>query len=672
MCGITGLILDEHDDRAACWLTDMTQLLYHRGPDDGGAVVFGHNGNPAVERVFGPPGDAVDWGHVRFELGIGARRLAVLDLSPSGRQPMPAPDRHAWIVFNGEIYNHSALRGELINRGMSFEGRSDTEVFLAAYRAWGTECFARLEGMWAAAIVDWAAGRVVLSRDRFGIKPVYVTRFGSGIAFASEIKSLLALPGVKRGVNEARLRDFLSEGLSDHTDDTFFEGIWSVPAGCWVAIDLRTRTAMHSAGEAKRIWRPSHKWNGGADALDRVHAAVRHAVACHLGSDVPVGSCLSGGLDSSAIVSFIRELADDAGDKAPNWSQHTFTASLPDSPLDETVYAQTVLDAFPNLIGHFVEPTADHLMDDMEPLVWHQEQPFGTPSIFMQWEVMRTASQLGVTVLLDGQGGDEVFCGYEGYWPPYLAHLLMRARISTFMREFRAASQQWYHRGALAARVAARLLPDKLRVRLRQAVNSQRQGWLADDLFEVREEPGLFPALRIAPPETCVGTWRDPAFARFVSQVLLASSLPSLLRFEDRSSMAFSIEARVPFLDRSLVELAMGLPLAQKMKNGRMKVILRRAMQGVVPDAVVERTDKIGFTAPTAEWMRGPLRPWWRDLISSQSFRERGCFNPAGTESLAASVEKGNDARAEDLWRVAIVEQWARQFLDTAPSGAVR
>ena len=668
MCGITGLILEEHHDRAAGWLTDMTQLLYHRGPDDGGAVVFGHNGTPAVARTFGPPGDPVDWGHVRFELGLGARRLAVLDLSPAGRQPMPAPDKHAWIVFNGEIYNHNALRDELTGRGMTFQGGSDTEVFLAAYRVWGTDCFARLEGMWAAAIVDWAAGRVVLSRDRFGIKPLCLTRFDAGIAFASEIKSLLLLPGASRGVNEARLRDFLSEGLSDHTDDTLFEGIWSIPAGCWVAIDLRTRTAMHSAGEAKRIWQPGHEWNSESDPIDKVRDAVRQAVACHLGSDVPVGSCLSGGLDSSAIVSFVRQLADESGDKAPNWSQHTFTASLPDSPLDETEYAQAVLDAFPNLIGHFVEPTADRLLDDLESLMWHQEQPFSTPSIFMQWEVMRSASQQGVTVLLDGQGGDEIFCGYQGHWPPYLAHLLSRARLPAFVREFRAASTHWFRRVPLAARVAAQLLPDKLRVRLRRAVNSQRQGWLAADLFDVREEPGLFPALRLAPPESPVAAWRDPAFARFLSRTLLSNSLPSLLRFEDRSSMAFSIEARVPFLDRPLVELAMALPPEQKLNNGRMKVILRRAVQGVVPDAVVERTDKIGFSAPTAEWMRGPLRPWWRDLISSQKFRERGCFNPSGTEKLAAAVEKGNDARAEDLWRVAIVEQWARQFLDTPAS----
>ncbi len=635
MCGITGLILDEPTPQAAGWLTDMTQRLHHRGPNDGGAVVFGPNGSPATTRPLGPPGQPVAWGGITFGVGLGARRLAIIDVSPAGHQPMSAPDGHAWIVFNGEIYNHVALRSELRQRGMAFRGESDTEVFLAAYRAWGWACLARLEGMWGAAIVDWAAGRLLLTRDRFGIKPLYIARFGGGVAFASEIKSLLLLPGARRGVNEARLRDFLSEGRVDHTDETLYEGIWSVPAGCGLEIDVRPRASLRQVGACRRYWRPQFAWKAESDAPGRVAACLRAAVRTHLRSDVPVGSCLSGGLDSSAIVGLLRETAGPGGGGPDAWSQHTFTASLPDSALDETGHAQAVLDAFPDLKGHFVCPTGERLLDDLDRLIWHQEQPFGTPSIYLQWEVMRLARETGVTVLLDGQGGDELFCGYEGYWPAYLAHLVRRGRWVAAHREFRSVSRRWFGASPLAARCGAHLLPVAVRSAAGRRLRARRQRWLARDLFDV-EDLGTWGAdLQVAAPAPVAGSWRDPVFSRHLYHILLRESLPGLLRFEDRNAMAFSIEARVPFLDRSLVELAMALPPEEKLQDGRMKAVLRQAVRDVVPQLVVRRKDKIGFTAPTSAWMRGPLRNWWRDLIASRSFRERGCFDSRGTEALA-------------------------------------
>jgi asparagine synthase (glutamine-hydrolysing) len=720
MCGIAGIILDELDPRGAAWIGEMTQRLYHRGPDDGGAVVFGLGGTPVVERRLGRPDEAVAWDHLAVHVGLGARRLAIIDLSPAGRQPMPATGGQVWIVFNGEIYNHEALRDDLRGRGMVFVGRSDTEVFLAAYRAWGRDCFARLEGMWAAAILDWGARRVFLSRDRLGIKPLYLTRFERGIAFASEIKSLLPLPGAARGVNEARLRDFLSQGLVDHTDETLFDGVWSMPPGCWLEIDLRTRTSMESVGAMHRYWRPDCGAaakeplalareplalargcivGGGraappataedgcatpqdfADAATSVRETLRQAVRSHLRSDVPVGSCLSGGIDSSAIVTLAHSIVAGGSALWPNWSQHTFTASLAGSPLDETHHADAVVQACPGLRGHTVEPTAERLLADLPTLVRHQEQPFGSPSIYMQWEVMRLARETGVTVLLDGQGGDELFCGYEGYLPPYLAHLLRGGRLPTFLREFRAGRAHFGAR-ALATHVGAHLLPRRLRDALRRGVNVVRPRWLAADLFTVDEPPDMYAALRVTPPEAPPGLHGDGALSRFLWSVLLRDSLPSLLRFEDRNSMAFSIEARVPLLDRALVELAMGLPVEWKLGGGQLKRVLREALRGLVPEAILARRDKIGFTAPTAPWMHGGLSEWWYDLLASKSFRERGCFRPQGVRRLVerferAAASSAHPARATNscspsvcthlataIWRLAIVEQWARQFLD--------
>ena len=271
-----------------------------------------------------------------------------------------------------------------------------------------------------------------------------------------------------------------------------------MPPGCWLEIDLRTRTSMESVGAMHRYWRPecgaavpSHGLQavrsgergmnatararstaeggcatpqGIADAATSVRETLRQAVRSHLRSDVPVGSCLSGGIDSSAIVTLVHSLVAGGSARWPNWSQHTFTASLPGSPLDETHHADAVVQACPGLRGHTVEPTAERLLADMPTLVRHQEQPFGSPSIYMQWEVMRLARETGVTVLLDGQGGDELFCGYEGYLPPYLAHLLRGGRLPTFLREFRAGQAHFGAR-ALATHVGAHLLPRRLRGR---------------------------------------------------------------------------------------------------------------------------------------------------------------------------------------------------------------
>ncbi len=663
MCGIAGLILDELDLRGPAWLTGMTQQLFHRGPDTGGAVAFGLNGTPLVRRELGQPEDNVPWPRLPMETGLGARRLAIIDLSSTGYQPMPAQDGSLWIAFNGEIYNHEALRKELEGHGMVFAGTSDTEVFLAAYRVWGFDCFARLEGMWAAAIVDYGARQVVLSRDRLGIKPLYLARFEHGLAFASEVKAFLDLPGAAREVNEPRLRDFLVRGIVDHTDDTLFAGVWAAPAGCFIRFDLRTRGTMQTTGEARRFWKPRAGWHSLPDAAERVLSDLRGSVQAHLRSDVPVGSCLSGGLDSSSIVALVHRLAGSGGIARGQWSQHTFTASLPGSPLDETHHARQMVEACPGLCWHRVELAPTKLLMDLPRLLWHQEFPFGSPSIHMQYEVMRRARETGVTVLLDGQGGDELFSGYEGHWPPYLAHLLTCGRIRVLGRELSAAG---FGKGAasLLAHVGGQLLSESRRDLWRLRRSRWRERWLTPALFNVEDAAPMASSLRLAGPEPREVLEQGPAVGRRWWSILLSESLPSLLRFEDRNSMAFSLEARVPLLDHRLVELAMSLPPELKLRESRSKVVLRDAVRGLVPDEIRDRRDKIGFSAPTMEWMRGELRSWWRDLIAAKSFKERGCFQPRGVERLAQRVENGDHSAALPLWRVAIVEEWARRFLD--------
>jgi asparagine synthase (glutamine-hydrolysing) len=391
---------------------------------------------------------------------------------------------------------------------------------------------------------------------------------------------------------------------------------------------------------------------------------------------VPVGTCLSGGLDSSIIAALIHETIRDAEScedetsLGTRWSQHTFTATLPGSPLDESRYAKSVVDALGDLKYHGVEPTAAQLLQDIERLVWHQEQPFGSPSIYMQWAVMKAAQAEGVRVLLDGQGGDEIFCGYEGYVPPLIAQLLLRGRWARAFAEWRGAVRhRFFTRRALAAHVGAQLLPESMRDRLRAGNLRATVPWISGDLFVEGPGPDISSGLGLGGDAPREDYSRYGRARRFFFRQLTAESLPSLLRFEDRNAMAFSIEARVPYLDRRLVRLAMSMRPEEKIRRGELKAALREALGDRVPRDVRDRRDKIGFTAPTAEWLRGDLRPWWTEALTSKSFLQRGCFAPKGVLATIRRFDAGDDGAATAVWRMAITEQWARQFLDRpAPS----
>lgn len=663
MCGIAGILADTPRDDVPPLVERMTQLLHHRGPDDGGAVAFGAGGRPAVTRRLAAPGEPVAWGAARAAVAIGARRLAILDRSDAGHQPMSAPDGHAWLVFNGEIYNYVELREELRGRGLSFQGESDTEVALAAYRAWGSACFARFRGMWAMAIIDWVAGRAVLSRDRLGIKPLYLAEWEGGHAFASEIKSLLTLPGVARDAHEGRLRDFLVEGRLDHTNATLFESVWQLGPGCRLEIDLRPATMTSTLGQIHRDW-PDGVAEMGDCSPPAVRARLDDAIRLHLRSDVPVGSCLSGGLDSAAIVTSVHRMTPPAA-----WSRHAFTAILPGDALDESRHADAVVSACPGVVAHRVAPEPQRLLADIDRILWHQDEPIASPSVFMQWEVMRLARETGVVVLLDGQGGDELWGGYPGYLPPYLAELIRRGRLLRAAREWLAAGgRRHFTRTSLLTRAVAQALPAALREALRHWRAARTHSHLAPELLEAAETALLPHRLRVPRGRRDLPDRARGVFLRFCWEQLLSTSLPSLLHYEDRNSMAFSIEARVPLLDAPLVELAMQAPASAKVAGGVLRPLWRAALADRVPADVLARHDKIGFAAPTSAWVRGPLRPWWQDLLASRSFRERGSFEQKGIARLVQRAETGNESAALTLWRTAIVEAWARRMLDQPPA----
>lgn len=559
--------------------------LSHRGPDDAGWLSWSPG---SLSRSPHPPPS-----HARVTLGH--RRLAILDLSPRGHQPMSSADGRYHLVFNGEVYCYRELRAELQERGHRFVGESDTEVVLAAWAEWGLDALPRFVGMYALAVLDVEARTLTLARDPFGIKPLYCARQGQELAFASEIPTLLELSRLPRRADPQAALDFLRLGLSDHGERTCFAGIRQVPAGSWIEVrldDLDRRSG--------RSWTPALEPVGLSyeEAVERVRETFLRSVELHLRSDVRVGAALSGGVDSSAIVCAIREVQ-------PETELHTFTyVPAPDSNApSEDHWAQAVAEAT-GATRHVVSPTPAELARDLDGLILTQAEPFQTLSLYAQARVFRLAREAGVTVLLDGQGADELLGGYAHHQAARLATLLSRGQLRGAARFARASSRAWGSGYAELFRGARRLLlPEAL---LRRGRRRRGPSWLAADWFRALGVSPLAPALEV----------RDRAYLQAtLRRAVESESLPRLLRFEDRNSMACSIESRVPFLTVELAELLLSLPEDYVIDaDGRSKAVFRDAMRGLVPQPVLERRDKIGFVASDRAWLVA-AEPWVRETL---------------------------------------------------------
>lgn len=629
MCGVTAIIaLDpRHDlhERAE----QMLALLRHRGPDDVGIVTFGADG-------------AVDGGRPAT-VALASVRLAIQDRSTAGHQPMTDPSRRYWLTFNGEIYNYVEKRRELEARGEVFRSRGDTEVLLRLLARDGTAALAGLDGMFSIVLFDVHERTVLVVRDRFGIKPLYYWIAPDGaLLLASEIKAFTAWPGWQAAINAPRACDYLARGVLDHTGETMFAGVRQVPPGHMLEIDL----AADRWSLAPRRWftlepgEPIPPASAAGECRRLLAASVRR----RLRSDVPVGSCLSGGLDSSAIVALAAEaLRDDGGGEG----QTTITARSSDPALDEWRFAEaTAREAGARALA--VEPDADELFDLLDELVWVQDEPFGSPSIYAQYKVFETAAAHGVTVMLDGQGADELLGGYHVFFKVHLLALLRGGRLAAALRALRerrrvhGASPRRELAGALAA-----ALPPALAGRL----HPPRAARVVDLR---RLDPG----------------WSDPFAAMrglgrgvtaFSIDQLTAGSLPMLLHWEDRNSMAHSVEARVPFLSEPMVRFGLGLPARAKLDGARTKVVLREAAEGLVPEPVRSRTDKIAFQTADRTWLCRTHRDRTRRALAAALETCGGLLLPAGRAILDEIIE---ERRPYDLilWRVICFGAWIRRF----------
>jgi asparagine synthase (glutamine-hydrolysing) len=617
VCGICGVVALGRPAETET-VQAMAAALAHRGPDGSGS--------------FAAPGVA-----------LGFRRLAIIDLSEAGNQPFASEDGRLQLIHNGEVYNYRELRPELEAKGHRFRTATDTEVVLAAYREWGERCVERFNGMWALAIWDADRERLVCSRDRFGVKPFYYRYEDGRFVFASEPKAFMADPGTRLRPNLRAVRDYLEQSYLDHTPETFFQGLLRLPPAHSLVLDR----------EGLRLWRYWALEPGEApagDAAEAVRELFLDSVRLRLRSDVPVGTCLSGGIDSSAVAAGVAHLLRTERENAAavGERQRTFTAYFEDRGFDERPYARAVVDAA-EAEPHWITFDGDTLVADLPRIVETQDEPFGSTSMCAQWYVMRAAREAGLTVMLDGQGGDEVFGGYRGHVGERLADLLAGGHVGALSAEL-AAFRPALGTRPLVSALARPFAPE----RVQRLVRARARGSAAlvhRDLgpsSEAHENGSPFP----------------DRLRRYQQLLLQRRGLPELLRYEDRNSMAHSLEARVPLLDYRLVELAFSLPGGELIRGGRTKSVLRRALGDLLPPAVAGRTDKLGFVTPEGRWLRGPLGDVAGDVFASRPFVERGWVAAGAARRRLERHRAGEVDAGFELWRALNLELWARRFLD--------
>lgn len=623
MCGLWGSIGWQVDRR-------VTDVIAHRGPDGAGWR--------DLDTPAGP-------------LSLAHRRLAIIAVDDSGAQPMAYGQGRFVIVFNGEIYNYLELRDELRAKGHRFASESDTEVLLAAYAEWGADCLHRLNGMFAFLLYDSQTRRLFAARDRFGVKPLYLYQDGRGLGFASEIKQFAALPGFSARMNEARVLDFLATGVSDHHAETMFAGVLQVRGGQCLEVDLGTWRPGDAV--APRCWYRLPAADSlrlpAAQAVERYAELLRDSVRLRLRADVPVGSCLSGGLDSSAIVGLVHDLL--GGSETAR--RHAFSCCFDLPGLDERTYVAAVIDRT-HAHSHIVTPTPTALAQALDRLVWHQDEPFGSTSLFAQWSVFAMAAEAGVKVMLDGQGADEQLAGYHTMFGAHLAGLLGGLRVGRLLAEMRALKRRHGRspRSLLAPLLAAGLPPAAFRLlagRRAHAAEWLGRAWTARPVsrqifFQGERHGGESP------------------LGALCRRQLLDSSVPMLLRYEDRNSMAHSIEARVPFLDYRLVEFTIALGQDHKIVDGETKHLLREAAAPVLPPQVRHRQDKLGFPTPEERWFKGPLRQTILDIVEATARDFPDHFDAGTLLPWARAMLDGRTPYNFALWRVASFGLWARRF----------
>lgn len=617
MCGIAGYYGFSEDKTL---LKTMNKAQAHRGPDGDGIFTDG-------------------------VVGLAHVRLAFIDRS-GGAQPMHTKDKNFTLIYNGEVYNFAELRDELKAAGRTFATKSDSEVVLQAYAEWGTAAFDRFNGMFAVAIYDKAKQQLVLARDHFGIKPLYFTNIGTDakpkVLFASEIKTILATKKVVAKPNDKQVYRYLRFRIHEDSRETFFDGIYKLLPGETAVISGKgvQRTQFSDlAGHLAKLAKTNTPYTPAE--TQKYRDMLEESVKIRLISEVPVGTCLSGGMDSSTIALVVNKLLkkQDKLASSVGAQQNTFSAVFPGSINDEERYIDAVLDkAEGKIASHKVYPTADSFVEDLQDFVRTQEEPTISTGPYAQYKVMQEASQ-HVKALLDGQGADEMMAGYYPYYFVYLRQLKREGKWGKMLAEMLRSTDVLFR---------------FLRFRIYDAFNLRRKvtiGQLLKPSFVTKHNAEKFAPIQ------------DDLKQRFIEDIF-KNSLPALLRYEDKNTMRFSLEGRVPFLDKNVMEYLFSLDNQAIIRGSWNKRILRDATQGLLPEEIRTRRNKIGFTTPEQEWFKR-LKTRFYGIFLSESFAERPYFNQqAVLHAFEGHIKGRNTTDTMVFWRMLNVELWLREFID--------
>ncbi len=607
MCGISALIALPKATFEDGVLKKMTQIIAHRGPDGEGYYIDNQ------------------------EFGLGHRRLSIIDTSSDGIQPMFSADSNLVIVFNGEIYNYIEIRSVLEEKGIVFKTKTDTEVILAAYAYWGEDCLQQFNGMWAFVLYDKVKNQLFCSRDRFGVKPLYYGRVGECFALASEIKQFTVLPTWQARLNLVRAYEFLAEDYKEHTEETFFETIFEVPAAHYLIYNLK----KHSFDLKKYYYFEKHlspkQFLPPFKAIEKFGMLLKDAVRLRLRSDVPVGMTLSGGLDSSAIAGYVAEIEPNSTKKT---QYPTFSSCHINFKEDESVYIDAVIarHGFPN---DKIDSTFEQVLACFDSVTWHQDGPVNNTSLLTHFRLMQAIREQGIKVVLAGQGADEILAGYQKFYAYYFKALFQNAPIQAIKSIF-------YFIYLHPKEFFSVLKSVKKRISFFQKKDKNTPTWW-NTAHEVEA---------------------TKKYQRPVERTIQESSLASIYAFglqrilhhEDRNSMALGIEARSPFLDYRLMEFCLALPDELKIHNAKRKYILREATKHLLPKKIYTRYDKLGFPSPQEDWLKANTS-WLKENLEESLTSLQGLIQPSILDEL-----KKRNPNYRLLWRIIALARFVRVF----------
>lgn len=608
--------------------------MKNRGPDDYGFASWG----AGISRlVFGKDAPTAE-----VRIALAHRRLSILDLSERGCQPMMTNDGLHGITYNGEVYNYLELRNELEGFGETFVSGSDTEVILSALRRWGISAVKRFRGMFAFCWINLEKGEFHLVRDCFGIKPFYIAQYEGGWAFASEQRALLLLPGISRRISRQQVYDFLRFGVNDDGRSTLFSSIQQVPPGHYLV------GSIHTPGDTRSVkyWEPDFNVKSTLsfkDAAAQMRELFIDNVRLHLRSDVPIGAALSGGIDSSAIVGCMRMLE-------PDLEINTFSYTPQGHEYNEAAWANMMADRI-QAKRHFVDLLASDVASELDYMLDVQEDPFSAFSHHAQNKVFRKAREEGVVVMLNGQGGDEILAGYPMYFAVRVAGALQRKDYALLWKWWRDRKDVGGGHSAGWLMAGDHVLPDWLKSLARRAIGKKLfPAYLNAEWFRGHD-------LRLSRLEAPLGRH---GLSGYLWDTLNRTNLPNLLHYDDRNSMAYSQESRVPFLTTEFVEFALSLPEEYLIdENGVTKKVFREAMRGIVPAPILERKDKIGFHTPRAEFLR-KAPEWVEGILATTSAELKVIINLPRVAEEWRQIKRGKVMKGLDFWRVLCFLRWAQ------------